>query len=188
MRRAAFTLIELLVASAISAVLMTAVAIAISAGMRSAARVTTHTRGAIAEAAFIRALQSDIASAAPLNNISFTGAERAMSFSRLASPNAAANNIQTARINWQILPARGAIRTVTFANGATHTETFALKNPPTFSYAGDLGGNAEVKSQTATAPQFADDWNAPAYPALVRAGATTFTVWMSNYSMQEPQK
>jgi Type II secretory pathway, component PulJ len=177
--RAAFTLIELLIAGTISALLMAAAAIALAAGMRASARVAAAGNGAAEEAAFLRILQSDIASAAPLNGAKFAGDARAMAFARLASPGASAGSIEAARVEWRILPARGAVRTLTFASGATHSQSFALKNPPPFSYAGKPSDNSPPDAA------FSETWAAENYPGLVRAGDLIFTIWTSNFSARE---
>lgn len=179
--RAAFTIVEFLIAGAISALLMAAAAIALSSGMRASARIASSGHGAAEEAAFLRILQSDIASAAPLNGDKFVGDPRAMSFARLASPSASTNRIETARVEWRLHPVRGAVRTLAFAGGATPPQTFALKKPPLFSYA----GKASDDSPPDTA--FSETWTAENYPGLVRAGDVIFTVWTSNFSAREEE-
>ena len=181
----AFSLIELLIAVTVSALVMTSVAFALSAGMRAYARVSSPATRAHTELDFLRALQSDLSSAVPLTPVPrFLATSKTLSFTLLTSPTGSAGDICPAQVEWRILPERGAVRTLTFLNTPDalppDTRAFDISARNAFKYRGETPSVAE-------SALWHDTWEFPTFPGQIKLGETVFTVWTSNFTLA-PEK
>ena len=139
-RRGAFTLMEVLLATAIGALLVAAALGALSVAV-DAFNAVSASGGADAERArFVAAIGADVASAAPLGGVRFSGGRNAMSFARLASQTRSTNGVEVVRVEWGASADGGTVRTLTRADGTCVREKFGGVRGRRLRYAGRPAG------------------------------------------------
>ncbi len=164
-RRGAFTLMEVLLATAIGALLVAAALGALSVAV-DAFNAVSASGGADAERArFVAAIGADVASAAPLGGVRFSGGRNAMSFARLASQTRSTNGVEVVRVEWGASADGGTVRTLARADGTCVREKFGGVRGMRLRYAGRPAG-AEAAAMRELA--WVDEWGGKAYPGIVR--------------------
>lgn len=168
---AGFTLVELLIAVAVSTVLIAAVTLVVSAGMRSFASASKAGEKDVRRVRLVSALSQDIASAMPLNGIRFTGEHMKMSFPRMLSITRTTNSVTLMTVTWEYSPDRGIVRTLTSYDGTSTSESFGLFPHLFLSYTGDDDGD---KVQDLRVVVWQENWTRNRFPGVVRIDVGDF--------------